>query len=194
MKRLSLLSLLFMVALLNGCAHKISITPFIENLPIENDIKINKNVGYYLSPANRAKHVITPGGGGDDVEYTPYNDLESALQKVLINIYKDVTKLTSKDHTAEIKNHDISYVFIPEIVTNSSSESMFTWPPTDFSIEITMKVMDKDGIQIWQGVSSGKGHAEYEEFKSDFSLSARHASEKVFVNLQKLMQSSKKIR
>lgn len=193
MKRLYLLLLSLPLILLVGCSHPMVITPYIENLPIENDKKVNKNVGYFISKADRSRRVTTPGGGGDEVEYSPYKDIESALHKILINVYKDAYKLKSATDANEIKEKNISYVFIPKIVTHSSSPSFLTWPPTDFSIELTTKTLNKKGQEIWSNKTTGKGHAEYEEFISDFSLSARRASEKVFKKLQKEIESSKQL-
>lgn len=194
MKRLYLLLLSLPLILLVGCSHPMVITPYIQNLPIENDKKVNKNVGYFISEADRTKRVTTPGGGGDEVEYSPYKDIESALHKILINVYKDAYKLNSATDTNEIKDKNISYVFIPKMVTHSSSESFLTWPPTDFSIELTTKALNDKGQQVWSNKTTGKGHAEYEEFTSDFSLSARRASEEVFKKLQKEIQSSKELK
>jgi hypothetical protein len=177
-----------------GCSHTIDISPPFENLPIENSKKINKNVGYYISKADLTKKVITPGGGGDDVEYTPYKDIESALYKILLNVYKDAYKLNAASDKNEINKNKISYVFIPKLVTNSSSGSFLTWPPTDFSVELTTTALNKNGKKIWIGKVTGKGHAEYDEFITDFSLSARRASEAVLKKLQKQIQSSRKLR
>ena len=194
MKRLYLLLLSLPLILLIGCSHPIVISPNFGNLPAENSKKINKNVGYFISKADHIKRVTTPGGGGDDVEYSPYKDIESALHKILLNVYKDAYKLNSATDKNEMKKYNISYVFIPKIITNSSSGSFLTWPPTDFSIELTTKALNKKGKQVWSNKTTGKGHAEYEEFISDFSLSARRASKNVLRKLQKKIQSARQLR
>ena len=71
---------------------------------------------------------------------------------------------------------------MPEIETNSSSDSLMTWPATDFSIKLTCKAIDANGELVWEKTVESAGHAEFDEFKSDFSLSARRASEQA-INL-----------
>ena len=72
--------LMGVVLLLFGCAHPITITPNTSNIDRKDAYEINKNVGYYISAEDRFKEVITPGGGGDSIRYTPYSDLEPATE------------------------------------------------------------------------------------------------------------------
>lgn len=176
--------LLLFVVYLAGCAHPIVISPRTDKLPPTNSNVVQKNVGYYISPTERALEVTTEGGGGDKIKYKPYADLEAGIYKVLLNLYKNVVKLTSTDKS-EISKHNISYVFTPKIVTKSSSTGFFTWPPTDFEIDLTMQARDGNGGVLWNNVVTAKGHAEFDEFKHDFQLSARRASEALLIELQK---------
>ena len=129
------------VLLLVGCAHPISMAPKMSAFDARQENKIiSKNVGYYISEEDRTREVTTPGGGGDKVSYFPYKDLEPGLYKVLSNIFKDVYPIKSlgdKDYLAENK---IAYVLIPRIETTSSSDSPFTWPPTDFTVSLPTAV------------------------------------------------------
>jgi hypothetical protein len=177
-------ALLLSVVYLAGCAHPIVITPRTDKLPQANSKIIQKNVGYYISKTDHAMEVTTDGGGGDQIKYKPYADLDSGIYKVLLNIYKNVVKMTSMDKTVIAKNN-ISYVFTPKIKTKSSSSGVFTWPATDFEIELTMQARDANGNALWSKVVTAKGHAEYDEFKSDFQLSSRRASEELLNKLQK---------
>ena len=128
-----------------GCAHPIKITPNINDIDRKDVSKIDKSVGYYISEADRGLSVITPGGAGDKVEYTPYKDLEPALQKVLSNMFQRVHKITSLQDSAFIKANDISYIFFPKIETNSSSTALLTWMATDFTVKLDCKAIDESG-------------------------------------------------
>jgi hypothetical protein len=64
---------------ITGCAHPMIIKPDIAALEVVGGGQhIDKSVGLYISPANRAKQVTTKGGGGDKVTYHPYEDNENA--------------------------------------------------------------------------------------------------------------------
>ena len=193
MIKLKLLVLMTVVAMA-GCAHDISLSPRGDKMPGHNSSKVNKNVGYYISTADLNKKFESPGGGGDSVSYMPYKDLDASLLSVLVTIYKDVFKLKAANDKAELQKDKISYVFIPEIKTDSSSTSYLTWPPTDFTINLKLTAFDAAGKQVWQDTVTGKGHAEYDDFKSDFSLSARLATEQALNKLKKAIESSSSLK
>jgi hypothetical protein len=177
-----------------GCAHQINITPPLNTLEGDNSTKVNKTVGYYISPADRAKEVETPGGGGDKVKYLPYQESEPALNKVLSNIYTDVVSVPSLDDKQFIASKNIAYIFVPSIVTDSGSDSAMTWPPTRFTVTLDTKAIGPDGNVRWQQKVTGQGKAEFSEFKHDFSLSARRANKQAFQNLQQAIRNSAELR
>lgn len=161
---------------LGGCAHQINITPPLNNIEADAT-KINKKVGYFISAEDMAKEVTTPGGGGDKVKYSPYKELEPALKKTLESVFDSAVAVPSPQDKAFIATNNISFVFIPTIETNSSSDSAFTWPPTHFEVIIEAKAYKNDGNVIWHSQPiKGVGDAQFSEFKHDFSLSARRAS------------------
>jgi hypothetical protein len=168
----------------SGCGHSINITPPLNTLDIDGVTKIDKNAGYFISETNYELEVTTPGGGGDNVKYFPYKESEPALKKVLSNIFKKVYKMPSETDPQYIKANDITFIFTPEYTTDSSSESLFTWPPTKFTMTIDCKAIDKSSNVIWQTKVTGAGDAEFNEFKHDFSLAARRATKKAFAKLQ----------
>jgi hypothetical protein len=90
--RLGLVSLAFFAF---GCAHQIAITPAPDAFNAGGISRIDKNVGYYITPENLAKEVVTPGGGGDKVKYSPYKESEPTLKQVLSNLFRDVYRLPS---------------------------------------------------------------------------------------------------
>lgn len=180
------------LVLFSGCAHNIQLTPDLAKLrSVESNVTIDKNVAYYISAEDKMKVVTTPGGGGDKVTYKPYSDSEGALNTVLSRVFSRVYSITSLEDKKYIKEKNINYIFIPTIVTNSSSSSAFTWPPTDFTISLSCHVIDSEGKTIWDKTLQSKGHAEFNEFKSDFSLAARRASEAVFINLLEELEKEK---
>lgn len=172
------------IALLSGCAHQIQLNPNTDSF-VESEKKIDTVVGYYLSEEDRKKSVTTPGGGGDKVTYRPYKDTESILFTVLSNKFKDVYLVKSLEDSTFIKDNEIKLIFIPKIITQSSSSSAFTWPPTKFVIDLTVKALNSSGEIVWQKNIKETGEAEYDEFKADFSLSARRAAEQAFLQLAK---------
>jgi hypothetical protein len=177
-----------------GCAHPIVVTPDLVDLKYESADPIDKNVGYYISKENRDKKVITSGGGGDKVSYYPYKELEPALQKTLSNVFRRVYPLQSQDDTKAIEAHSIAYVFTPTISTNSSSDSVVTWPPTNFTVVLACKAVNPEGKTIWEKQFTGDGVAEFGEFKSDFSLSAKRASQSAFSQFQRALAQDPQFR
>jgi hypothetical protein len=189
-KLLRLSSLLAAFALLGGCAHSIVITPDAGKLGAPAAKLSANKVGYFISDDERTRKVISPGGGGDRVEYAPYKELEAGIYRALSNVFASVDQLKSENDPAVIAEKKINFVMRPKITTNSSSSSPFTWPPTDFDVIIEIKAFDNNGKIIWQDTVIGKGKAEFSEFKSDFALSARRASEAALIELQKKLISS----
>jgi len=124
MKKLILSIAVVLTMLLSGCAHQIQLHPNTK-LFIESETKINNVVGYHISEQNRKKMVETPGGGGDKVTYAPYKDTESVLFTVLSNKFKDVYLVKSLEDESFIKENEIKFIFVPEIITHSSSSSAF---------------------------------------------------------------------
>lgn len=169
--------MLTIMAIITGCAHPLVISPDISKLERSGSTQtIDKNVGYYIPADIRDKAVKTKGGGGDSVTYTPYKDMETAFYKMLSNVFKDVTVLKSPNDAEAIAKHSINYIITPEITTESSSPSPFTWPPTTFSVNLTCNIATPDGKMIGKPVVVGEGRAEFSEFKSDFPLSGKRAT------------------
>ena len=167
-----------------GCAHMINLTPPLNTLEAGDIVKMGKTVGYYISPADRAKKVTTPGGGGDKVTYLPYVDAEPALRDVLQRVFGEVVNVPSLDDKQFLADQHVVYVFVPTLSTTSSSSSAFTWPPTNFEIAIDCKAVDANGATVWQTSVTGTGEAVFADFKHDFSLAARRATKAAFLDLQ----------
>jgi hypothetical protein len=195
MRLAKLLSSMGVVAALAGCAHPIVVSPDITKIePSTNIQPIKKSVAYYIAEDMRSKEVTTPGGGGDKVSYQPYRDIEPAFYKMLTNVFGSVTKLKTPQDTEAISKNNVSYVITPQMVTDSSSPSPFTWPPTKFSMDLTCSITDAEGNPIATQKVSGAGQAEFSEFKQDFSLSARRASEDALLKMQQSLSNTAELR
>lgn len=169
----------------SACAHPMAIGPDISRIERDASLRpIERNVGYYIAPHKLEESVNTPGGGGDSVTYKPYRDIEAAFYKMLGNVFAGVTKLKSPNDAEAIGRNSISYVITPEITTNSSSSSIFTWPPTQFTVYLTCSIADQNGTPVTRTMVTGNGQAEFEEFKSDFSLSGKRAALDAILKMQ----------
>lgn len=183
------------IIILGGCAHPIVISPDLSKINAEANIqKIHANVGYYVTDKEKSLKVTTPGGGGDYVSYYPYRDLNVALYKMLTNIFDSVTVVNVATDKQAIKQYSLQYIITPSITTHSRSGSIFTWPPTDFTVDLSCKVNDTQGRLIDDESVSGEGHADFGEFKSDFSLSGERASLDAVNKMQHKLESSASLR
>ena len=191
--RLAVIACSFLV--ITGCARSIRITPDEATLPkAELTKRVNKSVGYFISEEDRNRRITTPGGGGDKVEYAPYRELESGIYRVFNNTFENVYLLKTADDKTFITEKGITIIIRPTILTNSSSSSAFTWPPTLFEVKIDIKAVDKEGKVLWSETASGIGNAEFAEFKSDFALAAKRASAAALADLQKRLATSPLVR
>jgi hypothetical protein len=180
------------VALLAACAHPISITA--KDAPEKAAAPSTKKVAYALSDTQRQAQVTTPGGGGDKISYFPYRDFEKSLRAALLTAYADVTAVPSIADKAALRDTGASFIFVPEISTNSSSPSAFTWPPTKFSITVAVDVLEPSGAPVAKLVAQGDGAAEWSEFKSEFGLAGRRAVESAAKDLAEQIQRNEKLR
>lgn len=193
MQLLKTVSALAFAALLGACAHPISLTGSTVPERVESRL-IDKKVAYAINDADRAKQVITPGGGGDKVSYFPYKDLEKSIRDALRSVYRDVVAVKSAADALGIKDAAAVLVFTPQVTTTSSSPSPFTWPPTVFTTEVSCIVTDASGKEIARVKVTGKGAAEFTEFKSDFSLAAKRATDDMAAQLGAEIRRNDKLR
>ncbi|AMO95555.1 putative lipoprotein [Collimonas fungivorans] len=190
-----LLSVAAITFVLVGCAHPLTINPDVSKIGLSTtDQPIKKNVAYYIPDTMRSKEVTTPGGGGDKVTYSPYRDIEVGFYKMLSNTFSSVTKLSTKNDKDAIEKNKIDYVITPDLLTNSSSSSALTWPPTQFSVDMTCDINDASGNLLFSKKVAGEGHAEYDEFKKDFSLAGKRATEDVLVKMQRTLLDTQELR
>jgi len=195
MRAITLLGSLLVVGALVGCAHPMVISPDTSELQIvSGEQKIDKKVGYYLADDKRILEVTTPGGGGDKVTYKPYADTETAVYQMLGSVFAGVTVLKAPDDAAAIEKNGLSYVIVPQLVTDSSSSSALTWPPTAFSVELTCVITDAKGSPVASPKVTGEGKAEFSEFKADFSLSGKRAAKDAVLKMREALLATPELR
>lgn len=159
-----------------GCAHPIAMNPDLNSIKSTNANSIQKSVGYHIPDSAKALEVTTAGGGGDKIRYFPYRDLEPGFYKALSEVFSNVSRIQNPKDTAAIAKSGISFLITPEITTLSSSDSPFTWPPTQFTVSLVCTITDAQGQPVQVVRVSGYGVATFDEFKSNFALAAVRAS------------------
>lgn len=191
---LGVLFALFVAAIASGCAHPISLTGNTDALIGTGKTKVNHAVGLLIRDEDRTREFVTPGGGGDKVSYMPYRDLETGIYIALSESFAKVVRV-SATQDPKVKAEALRYIVAPQITTTSYSPSILTWPPTIFTIELVCKVSDAEGRPITEVRATGDGRAEFEEFKSDFSLAAKRAADDALGKLIKALDAeSSKLR
>jgi hypothetical protein len=178
-----------------GCAHQMTMRADVAELASPaGATPIPKNIGLYISPADRTQEVTTPGGGGDKVSYHPYADMETGLYKVLGNTFQNVDSLTTLSDVNTIAKHSLTLIAIPQITTTSSSSGVFTWMATDFTVQLSCKFTDAAGREVATLSSIGTGHAEFSDLKSDFSAAGERASRDALEKFQAAVLQSEALR
>lgn len=147
--------------------------------------KIGVTIGYYISQKNRQLEVTTPGGGGDNVRYYPYEALEIGYRDVLTSLYRNAA-IANAD-TPNPNDH-FDYVIEPTVVTNSGSTGFFTWPPTNFSVDITNTIRDASGRIVASPRVVGIGTAETGERLKDHGFAGRRAMEDALIKTHAALQ------
>jgi hypothetical protein len=145
--RLRLLFLLPVIVLF-GCAHPISIQPKqldAVSRTSSTPTQLKEKVGYYIPDKALELEVTTPGGGGDAVRYFPYRDMQPGYERVLHNVFESVVRLSAMAGPAEMQASHLTYVLAPTVTTSSGSTGVFTWPPTNFSVDIATEIRDSSG-------------------------------------------------
>jgi hypothetical protein len=175
---------------LGGCAHPIQLTPDPAALVGTGAApKIERTAVLLMTDAQLAQEVITPGGGGDKVSYKLYKDLQTGIYVALGEVFTRVG-LASSPTDPRIGTDPSTVVVTPTITTTSYSPSILTWPPTIFTISLELAFRDPGGTSTVATVRvQGEGRAEFDEFKSDFSLSSKRAAQDVLTRMIKAIQA-----
>jgi hypothetical protein len=193
LQRMVLTVLVPLTLALGGCAHPLTLNPNLDAIADGGAAKIDKKVGLVVIEADRQHEVTTPGGGGDEVRYFPYRDLETGIYVALSRVFREVVRVTGVADP-KVQSDGLSYVITPRLQTSSSSDSLMTWPPTRFTVELTCQVNNSRGAQVTVVRVVGDGHASFDEFKHDVSLSANRAAEDALTKLVKALDASPALR
>jgi hypothetical protein len=193
LRRLFTLLLLAASATLFGCAHPLAIAPNLGSLTGSGTNKVDKGVGLYISDSNRKLEVTTPGGGGDKLTYLPYRDLETGIFVALSESFTRVSRITGPTDP-KMAGDMLSLVVTPRLQTTSFSDSVLTWPPTLFTIELTCDVADAQGKPVAQIRTVGDGRATFDEFKANTSLAANRAADDLLKKLVKALSEAVQLR
>ena len=138
---------LFVLLMLNGCVHDISVAPELSKVTKVRPVTIERTVAYYIPPERYVQRVTTPGGNNDELRYTPYQDTEPALKKVLNNV-KDLvlpyvdklknTRLKAKDRTlVEIIDTHLQDIISPLLQRFSNAKILLT--PQEMQVAALVK-------------------------------------------------------
>lgn len=132
---------------LSGCAHPIKITPAESKIynSTGTSSKNLANVAYHIPPDLLSLEVTTSVGGGDYIRYFPYQDIEMGYKQALENVFINVVKITSPLEFSQARAQGIDYIIQPQIVTNAWDTKFLTWPPTNFTVDLTSTVQDATG-------------------------------------------------
>jgi len=195
-RSICVIAALALSAIVAGCAHPISMSPDLAAVTTApaGATRIDKHVGYHITDADRTREVTTAGGGGDQVRYFPYRDLEPGFYKVLSETFKDVSRIADPKDAGKVAQSGVGVIITPTIKTFSSSDSVLTWPPTRFTVEVSCVVTDTSGKTLDEVRVSGYGQASFDEFKSNFSLAATRASNNALALLSKALAESPSLR
>jgi len=145
---------------------------------------VDVKVAYYIAPETAALEITTPGGGGDNVRYYPYRDIEVGLRRVLATVFRTVVKLATAPTPGALSSEGVAYVIVPAIVTTSGGSGFFTWPPTSFTVDLTSQVRAADGSTVVSPRVVGLGSAETGERMLDHGLAGRRAMEDALRKMQ----------
>ena len=194
MNFLRMIATIGILAALSGCAHQITLTNDVSKLPALETAPLDKHVALVITEEQSSTEFTTPGGGGDKVSYRPYRDLEVPIYVALSRVFKDVTKLKSAPDAATMQKEKLDYIVTPTIKTTSSSKSLMTWPPTDFSVTLSCTVADPSGQTVIAPSVTGAGHAEWSDIKHNFSVAGQRATAEAVSKLQETLANSPELR
>lgn len=141
-----------------ACAHPVTIAPQLD-FQADRGQLVDKRVGYRITDVQRALEVTTPGGGGDDIAYYPYRDLESGLYETLASVFSVVHVVPDAGAEAFIVDKGLNFVFTPSFETDSSSSNILFWNPTDFTLKLRASAVDAAGKEVWTREFVGHGKA-----------------------------------
>jgi hypothetical protein len=181
------------LALLVGCAHPIKVAP--DPAKLERSLTarshVAANVGYYIPHEVSSVEITTQGGGGDNIRYFPYEDIEPGFEMMLSTVFNGVVKLTSIADLPSIARGGTNYIIQPVIITSSGGSGLFTWPPTNFTVDLTCNIRDASGAVLVSPRVVGTGSAETGDRLHDHGFAGKRAMEDALVKMQTALFETK---
>lgn len=174
---------LFTLLMMSGCVHDISVAPELSHIKKTRPVTIDRTVAYYIPAERYEARVTTPGGNNDQLRYTPYQDTEASLKKVLENVFTHVYKIDAPDD-AKIDEKKIAFIFVPTIETMSISNSNVDWQPTKFDMILKVDVLHADNQKLFTTYAHGKGVANFGRYDEDPAYAVKIASRSAFLQFQ----------
>jgi hypothetical protein len=110
--------------------------------------------------------------------------MEAGFQKMLANVFTDVVKLNSPIDSSSVARDGIGYVIVPTVLTSSGGSGIFTWPPTNFTVDLTSQLRNTDGKIVASPRVVGTGSAETGERLSEHGIAGRRAMEDALQKMQ----------
>lgn len=160
-----------------GCAHPINVEPDMARVGAGSSRPLPMRVGYHLPDALANQEVTTPGGGGDNVRYNPYAAMSTGYQRMLSQVFQGVTRVPAPAVDPKAGDAAPDYVLTPLLTTNSGGSNFFTWPPENFSVDLTTSIRDRSGKVVATPRVVGTGTATTGERLGDHGFSGRRAFE-----------------
>jgi hypothetical protein len=180
------------MVLLAGCAHAIKVSPDVGRLEVVSaSPRVQARVAYYIPPEVSSVEITTAGGGGDNVRYFPYQDIELGFAKMLSNVFTDVVKLNSMAELPSLSLSGTNLIIQPVIVTSSGGSGLVTWPPTNFTVDLTCNIRNPTGALIASPRVVGTGSAETGERIRDHGIAGRRAMEDALIKMQASLRETR---
>ncbi|MBC7939834.1 MAG: hypothetical protein H7Z19_08745 [Chitinophagaceae bacterium] len=145
-------------AALVACAHPVKIAPQLI-LSTDRSRIVDKKVGYRITDAQRAMKVTTSGGGGDNISYYLYRDMEKGLFDTLASVFSGVYVIPETGAQDFIVANGLNFVFSPVLESDSSSRNVLMWNPTDFTLRLRATAFDASENIVWTREFTGAGRA-----------------------------------
>ena len=174
------------VMLLAACSHPVKIAPPTLTLYSDPALKIGKAVGYHVTDQQRQLQATTKGGGGDKISYYPYRDLEGGLYQTLASVFSSVYVVPDANAQGFIADKHLTFVFVPEVTTESSSTNVMLWNPTNFTVKLHVTANDANGTPVWSRDLVGKARTAAGGSLTE-TPAAQQAAANVFGQLQKVL-------
>jgi hypothetical protein len=106
---------------------------------------------------------------------------------MLSNVFSDVVRLESQPDRQPEARSGVDFTIVPVIVTTSGGSGLFTWPPTNFTVDLSNDVRDATGKRIATVRVVGSGSADTGERLRSHGLAGARAMADALAKMQVAM-------